>query len=159
MIVEQADLLPVLETLPEGHQTRLGEGGGLVSGGEGQRVRLARALLRPDVSLVLLDEPFRGLGRERRAELLRRAREHWRGATLLCITHDVKETEGFDRVLVMDGGRIVEDGPPAELLAREGSKYRALVDSEEELMKLWSDGSWRKWEIRDGLIQERVRAT
>ena len=158
-IVEQAELLPVLETLPEGHQTRLGEGGGLVSGGEGQRVRLARALARPEVSLVLLDEPFRGLGRERRAELLRCAREHWRTASLLCITHDVMETKGFDRVLVMDSGHIVEDGRPAELLAREGSKYRALVDSERELRSLWSDRSWRKWEIRDGLIQERVRAT
>lgn len=158
-IVEQAELLPVLETLPEGLQTRLGEGGGLVSGGEGQRVRLARALARPDVSLVLLDEPFRGLGRERRAELLRRAREHWRSATLLCITHDLMETEGFDRVLVMDSGHIVEDGRPAELLAREGSKYRALMDSERELRLLWSDRSWRQWEIRDGLIQERVRAT
>ena len=158
-IIEQAELLPVLEMLPEGHQTRLGEGGGLVSGGEGQRVRLARALLRPNVSLVLLDEPFRGLGRNQRGELLRRARAHWRGATLLCITHDVAETEEFGRVLVMDGGHIVEDGRPAELLNREGSRYRALVDSERELMKLWADRSWRKWEIRDGLIEEKIDAT
>ncbi len=154
-IVEQAELLPVLEMLPQGHQTLLGEGGGLVSGGEGQRVRLGRALLRPDVSLVLLDEPFRGLGRELRAVLLRRARAHWREATLLCITHDMSETEGFDRVLVLDGGRIVEDGPPGELLSRKSSRYRALVDSERELRSLWSDGSWRKWEIRDGAIHER----
>ncbi|GMR23656.1 MAG: hypothetical protein BMS9Abin37_2106 [Acidobacteriota bacterium] len=153
-IVEQAELVPVLEMLPQGHQTLLGEGGGLVSGGEGQRVRLGRALLRPEASLVLLDEPFRGLGREQRAELLVRARAHWQDATLLCITHDMSETEGFDRVLVIDGGRIVEDGSPGELLSRNGSRYRALVDSERELMKLWSDGSWRRWEIRDGAIHE-----
>lgn len=157
--VENAELLPVLEMLPEGHQTRLGEGGGLVSGGEGQRVRLARALLRPNVSLVLLDEPFRGLGRDQRRELLLRARQHWRGATLLCVTHDIGETESFDRVLVMEGGRIVEDGAPSELLAREGSSYRALVESERELKKLWSERSWRKWEIRGGRIEEQVDAT
>lgn len=158
-IVEQAELLSVLEMLPEGHQTLLGEGGGLVSGGEGQRVRLARALMRPDVSLVLLDEPFRGLDRNQRAELLRRAREHWRGATLLCITHDVAETAAFDRVLVIDGGRIVEDGDPAVLLRRDDAEYRKLVDSERELMKLWSDPSWRHWEIRDGLLHEKVDAS
>lgn len=158
-IVERTELMSVLEMLPEGHQSVLGEGGGLVSGGEGQRVRFARALLRSDVSLVLLDEPFRGLGRAQRAELLKRAREHWRGATLLCITHDVAETEGFDRVLVVDDGHIVEDGRPEELLAREGSTYASLVDSEKELMKLWSDRSWRKWEIQDGVIQEGTDAT
>ena len=67
----------------------------------------------------------------------------------------MSETEGFDRVLVIDGGRIVEDGPPVELLSQESSRYRALVDSERELSSLWSDGSWRKWEIRDGAIHER----
>jgi ABC-type multidrug transport system ATPase subunit len=72
----------------------------------------------------------------------------------LCITHDVSETEAFDRVLVMEGGRIVEDGDPKTLLSREGSRYRALVDSERELMKLWSDATWRKWEIRDGTVRE-----
>ena len=60
-VIETADLRDLLETLPDGLQTPLGEGGGLVSGGEGQRVRLGRGLLRPGVRLVILDEPFRGL--------------------------------------------------------------------------------------------------
>ncbi len=141
--------------LPEGHQTKLGDGGGLVSGGEGQRVRLARAFMRPSVSLALMDEPFRGLGRRQRAALLRRARELWSGATLLCITHDVSETEGFDRVLVMEGGRLVEDGAPAALAEDTSSRYRALLDSERELMKLWSEKTWRRFEIEDGKVVER----
>ena len=153
-IVEQAALRSVLERLPEGHQSKLGEGGGLVSGGEGQRVRLGRAFWRPEVTLVLLDEPFRGLGRGQRAELLRRARALWRDATLLCVTHDVKETEAFDRVLVFDGGRIVEDGPPKTLAADGSSRYRALLDAERELDTLWKDGTWRHFEIVDGAVRE-----
>ena len=147
------------DLVPEGHQTKLGDGGGLVSGGEGQRVRLARAFMRPNVSLALMDEPFRGLGRQQRADLLRRARELWSGATLLCITHDVSETEGFDRVLVMEEGRLVEDGPPAKLAADRSSRYRALLDSERELMKLWSEKTWRRFEIVGGQVQERDDGT
>jgi ATP-binding cassette subfamily B protein len=154
-IVEQAELRSVLEMLPEGHQTKLGDGGGLVSGGEGQRVRLARAFMRPNVSLALMDEPFRGLGRRQRATLLRRARELWSDATLLCITHDVSETEGFDRVLVMEEGRLVEDGTPAALAEDASSRYRALLDSERELMKVWSEKTWRRFEIVDGRVQEQ----
>ena len=71
-----ADLRGIIEQLPDGLQTTLGEGGTLVSGGEGQRVRFGRGLGRPGARLVILDEPFRGLERSRRATLLRRAREH-----------------------------------------------------------------------------------
>ncbi|MFO1353107.1 MAG: ABC transporter ATP-binding protein, partial [Gammaproteobacteria bacterium] len=76
-VIESANLFGVLERLPEGLQTPLGEGGGLVSGGEGQRVRLGRAMLRPGVRLVILDEPFRGLDREQRRALLAQARRYW----------------------------------------------------------------------------------
>ena len=96
-VVEDADLRRVLEGLPGGLSEVLGEGGGFLSGGEGQRVRFARALLRPGVRLALLDEPFRGLAR---------ARERWRDATLVCATHDLDETLGFDRVVVLDRGRV-----------------------------------------------------
>jgi ATP-binding cassette subfamily B protein len=130
----------------------LGEGGALVSGGEGQRVRLGRAFLRKGVRLALLDEPFRGLDRETREDLLRRARAHWKEATLLAITHDVSECEGFDRVLVLEKGRLVEDGAPSELLDREGSRYRRLLDVEKELSRLWSDGSWRSFRLENGRL-------
>jgi ATP-binding cassette subfamily B protein len=112
-VLEAADLRDLLEKLPDGLQTRLGEG---------QRVRLGRGLLRPGVRLVILDEPFRGLDRERRRALLARARRWWGAATVLCITHDVGETQGFGRVLVVDGGQIVEDGAPADLATRPGSR-------------------------------------
>ncbi|WP_437722548.1 ATP-binding cassette domain-containing protein [Sorangium sp. So ce861] len=152
-VVEEAELREVLERLPEGQKTLLGEGGGLVSGGEGQRVRFGRAMLRSEARLAILDEPFRGLDRERRRALLARARRRFRRATLLCVTHDVGETRAFERVLVVDGGRVVEDGAPAELAARLGSRYRALLDAEAAVQRgLWSSGGWRRLKVVRGRI-------
>jgi ATP-binding cassette subfamily B protein len=142
----------VLSPLSRSSDARLGEGGALVSGGEGQRVRFGRALLRTGVRLALLDEPFRGLDRETRRAFLERAREHWRDATLLAITHDVSESESFDRVLVLDQGRLVEEGTPEELLQRTGSRYRRLIEAERKLAKLWSDGSWRSFRLENGRL-------
>ncbi|MGH9639121.1 MAG: ATP-binding cassette domain-containing protein, partial [Bryobacteraceae bacterium] len=152
--VDRAELGRVIEKLPEGIDTHLGEGGGLISGGEGQRVRFARALARQDVRLAILDEPFRGLDREQRRTLLRRARETWRDSTLLCITHDIAETESFDRVIVVEAGRIAEQGSPAELRARPGSRYAHLLASEERIRKLWSDGFWRRIRVEAGCVEE-----
>ncbi len=155
--IDRALLRGVLETLPDGLQTKLGEGGGLVSGGEGQRVRLGRAMLRKDVRLVILDEPFRGLDREKRRELLARAREFWRGCTILCITHDLEETQGFDRVLVIEGGRIAESGSPAELCGMPHSRYNQLLEAEAETRSgMWSSGLWRRIRIHSGRTVEEV---
>ncbi len=153
--LEKADLLRVLEGLPEGLQTPLGEGGGLLSGGEGQRVRLGRSLFRTEARLVILDEPFRGLDRPLRSELLARVRRHFAGATLLCVTHDVGETQKFARVLVVEDGRVVEDGAPAELSARQGSRYRALLDAEDELRRsLFAGDEFRKVWLEGRALRE-----
>ncbi|HKP56517.1 MAG TPA: ATP-binding cassette domain-containing protein [Polyangiales bacterium] len=155
--LKRADLLDILESLPDGLQTVLGEGGSLVSGGQGQRVRLGRAMLRANVRLAILDEPFRGLDRERRAQLLERARELWRGVTLLCVTHDVVQTQGFDRVLVVEGGRIVENGRPAELSRCESSRYAQLLDADHEnKQQLWRAGSWQRWWLESGQLRREA---
>lgn len=152
-VIQEADLFEVLERLPEGMKTTLGEGGGLVSGGEGQRVRMARAMLRQDVRLVLLDEPFRGLDREARRRLLEKARSYWQQATLICITHDVGETLGFPRVLVMQDGRILEDDAPELLAADENSRYHALLQAEAAVRhNLWSSADWKRWHIDGGQV-------
>ena len=138
-------------------QTSLGEGGGLVSGGQGQRVRLARAMLRSGVRLAILDEPFRGLDRDRRARLLAESRRLWKGVTLFCVTHDVSQTREFDRVLVVEGGRIVENGPPKELLAKDASRYKELLEADlENHQLLWRSGSWRHWWLADGRLVEKA---
>lgn len=146
-----ADLAPVLARFADPAET-LGEAGRLVSGGEGQRIRFARALARDHVRLAILDEPFRGLDRGVRRRLLATARDRWRGATLLCITHDMEETTAFDRVLVLDNGRLVEDGGPQALLRQNGA-YRALVEGERDLSGLiWRNESWDRWQLSDGKL-------
>jgi len=143
--------------LPDGLQTRLGENGGLVSGGEGQRVRLGRALLRPEVRLALLDEPFRGLDREKRRRLLDEARRIWRKATLLGVAHDVGMTAGFDRVAVVEQGRVVEFGPPGALAADPASRYAQLLAAEEEVRRgLWTGAGWRRLWMEDGGLVEKA---
>ncbi len=159
-ILELADLYRLIERLPNGLQSPLGEGGALLSGGEGQRVRLGRALFRPGVRLAILDEPFRGLDRSQRRELLTRARQHWRQSTLICITHDISETRSFDRVLVVDQGRIVEDDRPAALAARPDSHYSALLAAEQAVRTtLWEGAAWRRLWIEEGRLQEAPPST
>ncbi|TXT17977.1 MAG: hypothetical protein FD138_4500, partial [Planctomycetota bacterium] len=146
-----------LDAVPDGLQTVLGEGGGLLSGGQGQRVRLGRAMLGSEARLVLLDEPFRGLDHAKRRELSRRVREHFRDATLLFVSHDVGDTLDFDRVLVIDGGRVVEDGTPAELAATN-TLYRRLLDAEESVRRdVWQANGWRHVQLTDGQLTEAAR--
>jgi ABC-type bacteriocin/lantibiotic exporter with double-glycine peptidase domain len=152
-VIDAADLRRILERLPEGLDTPLGEGGGLVSGGEGQRVRLGRALLRPDVHLVILDEPFRGLDIEQRKILLARARQFWKNATLLSISHDISETLAFPRVLVIEEGRLIQDGTPTELATQAGSRFHSLLESERIIREeLWSRGDWRHLKLEEGKL-------
>lgn len=154
-VIEQAELRHVLDRLPDGLQTLLGEGGGLISGGEGQRVRFGRALARPGVRLVILDEPFRGLDSEQRRALLQRARQVWPRATLLCITHDVGATQAFERVVVVDNGHIVEDGSPSSLAACSGTHYRSLLDAETAVHEgLWANRVWRRLQLVQGDLYE-----
>ena len=113
----------------------------MTSGGEGQRVRFGRALLRDPVRLAILDEPFRGLDGDKRHELLARAREVWRDATLICVTHDIDDTLSFERVIVLDAGRVVEDGKPSVLCNEPDSAYAALLAAERAVKAdLWYDG-------------------
>jgi ATP-binding cassette subfamily B protein len=154
-VLAGADLYQVLERLPDGLQTMLGEGGGLVSGGEGQRVRLGRAMLRPGVRMTILDEPFRGLDRSLRHQMLARARELWQQATLICITHDVGETCDFERVVVMNEGKIVEDDSPSHLRNQPQSLYSRMLAAEQQVREqLWENPEWRLLTLANGRIEE-----
>jgi ABC-type bacteriocin/lantibiotic exporter with double-glycine peptidase domain len=151
--IEEADLDEVLGRLPIGLQTPLGEGGALLSGGEGQRVRLGRGVLRASPRLVILDEAFRGLERARRTALLGRGRARWRDATLLCITHDIVDTLAFSRVLVVAGGRIVEDGAPSELATQE-SRFRELLEADRRIRERFSGAEWRRIVVEGGAVRD-----
>lgn len=151
-VAAAARLDELLPQLPRGMSTPLGEGGALVSGGEGQRVRLARAMSRRRARLVLLDEPFRGLDRELRIDLTTRAFDWWPDATMLYISHHVDETLDFDRVLVIRAGRLVEDGTPTDLMKSE-SIYRSMVQQAETARReLLDPKSWRRMSLEEGKI-------
>lgn len=153
--INDANLRDVLKGLPEGLQTTLGENGALVSGGEGQRVRLGRAMLRPAVRLAILDEPFRGLDRTVRRELLAQTRRIWRSITLLCITHDISDTLAFDRVLVVEQGHVVEQGCPAQLAQLKNSRHRAMLDAEASTRDaIWASSTWRRLRLDQGRLRE-----
>jgi len=155
MIMEQAGLIKVLNSLPYGNETKLGEGGRLVSGGEGQRVRLGRGMYKKDVRLVILDEPFRGLSRTERDQLLQKVINHWHNNTLIFISHDVQDTVNFDRVIVMDNGKIIEDAAPKDLLSKEHSRYRAIIQNEQNIHQLFEKKvKWKKWWIENGKLVE-----
>ncbi len=101
----------IIERLPDGYDTVVGERGGTLSGGQRQCIAIARAMIR-NAPIVILDELTAGLD-PRSAELVTRAlRRLMRGRTVLMITHDYRRLEGADRVVVLDRGRIARIAPP-----------------------------------------------
>lgn len=140
--LDASELLADLGKMVDGLATRIGENGSRLSGGESQRLRIARALVHEDARLVLLDEPFAGMDADQRKRMQAHVLQRWPDATLLWVSHHVRETATFPRVLVFDGGRIVEDGSPQELLGRP-SRYASMVNSESELQRRLHDAPWR----------------
>jgi ABC-type multidrug transport system fused ATPase/permease subunit len=109
--------------LTDGYDTVLGERGVTLSGGQRQRVALARAVLR-DAPIVILDEPTSGLDVATERELLDALGSAIAGKTTFLIAHRLTTVELATRVLVLENGRIVEDGDPRELLRRGGAFTR-----------------------------------
>jgi subfamily B ATP-binding cassette protein MsbA len=112
--------------LPEGYDTVIGERGVRLSGGERQRLAIARALLR-DPPLLILDEATAQLDAEAEREVQEAVARLMAGRTVLVIAHRLATVAHADRVIVLDGGRIVEEGPPAALLAA-GGRYHRMVE-------------------------------
>ena len=112
------------DRLPDGWDTVVGEGGVRLSGGQRRRVALARALVR-DASVLLLDEPTSGLDAASEDAVLRALERAVRGRTVVTVSHQLALAARADRVIVLHGGRVVEQGRHAELLDQDGH-YAAL---------------------------------
>ena len=105
--------------LPEGYDTVLGEGGGSLSGGEKQRISIARAMLK-DAPIVILDEATASVDPENEAELQAAISSLTKGKTLILIAHRLKTVRNADQILVLNGGHIVQRGTHEELIAQPG---------------------------------------
>ncbi len=122
-----------ISALPQGLDTIVGDRGVKLSGGERQRIAVARAFLR-DAPLVILDEATSALDGESE-EAVRKALDRLiQGRTVIAIAHRLSTLRDFDRILVFEGGRLVEDGAPQWLMRRRGA-YSALVDRELRWLK------------------------
>ena len=114
---------------PQGYDTPVGERGSTVSGGQRQRLAIARALLR-DAPVVLLDEATTGLDPRSTRDVLDAVGRLVRGRTSLAVTHDAALALAADRVLWVQDGRILLDGAPEELLARPDGVFAAWVEQQ-----------------------------
>jgi len=118
-VAELARVDELLSRLPDGEATRVGEAGGALSGGERQRVSIARALLKP-APVLLVDEATSALDTENEAAVVAALTATLRPRTQVVVAHRLASIRHADRVLFVDGGRIVEDGSIEELLAAGG---------------------------------------
>jgi ATP-binding cassette subfamily C protein CydC len=116
----------LIEKLPEGYHTQMHEAGSIFSGGERERLALARILLR-NAPVVILDEPTVGLDPITERTLLKTIFKTLEGKTLIWITHHLTGTEKMDQVLFMENGSIHLKGQHAQLM-RESDRYRSLYE-------------------------------
>jgi thiol reductant ABC exporter CydD subunit len=116
-----------IERLPQGYETPLGEGGARLSGGQRQRIAIARAFLR-DAPILILDEATSQQDAASEQAIAAAVTALAVDRTVLVISHRLRFASEADRVVVLAKGRVVEQGPPAELMARAGA-YRRLVES------------------------------
>ncbi|WP_348533320.1 ATP-binding cassette domain-containing protein [Kitasatospora sp. MAA4] len=120
-----ANVHEFVDRLPQRYQTRVGEIGSSLSGGERQRISIARAILK-DAPVVLLDEPTAALDTESEVVVQQAIDRLVVGRTVVVIAHRLSTVVGVDQILVADGGRIVQCGTHAELLAAPEGRYARM---------------------------------
>jgi len=129
-----------ISALPKGYQTEIGENGATLSGGEKQRISIARAILK-DTPVVILDEATASVDPENEQELQKAIEELTKNKTLIMIAHRLNTVRKADKIIVVDEGRVTEQGTHDELMKRDGT-YRRFVNIREEAI------GWKVGEIK-----------
>jgi ATP-binding cassette, subfamily B, bacterial len=121
-----------IEALPHGFATIVGDRGVKLSGGQRQRIAIARAFLK-DAPLLLLDEATSALDGESEEAIQQELGRLMQGRTVIAIAHRLSTVRHFDRIVVLQAGKVVQDGPPDQLVRREGI-YRSLIQREMRIL-------------------------
>ena len=126
-VLHQVGLSKLLEQEEKGLNLWLGDGGRPLSGGEQRRLGLARILLN-NAPILLLDEPTEGLDRETERHILRLILQHAENKTLIMVTHRLSSIEQFDKICVIDNGRLIEEGDYNSLIKKENGFFKRLIE-------------------------------
>lgn len=105
--------------LPDGYQTKIGEGGASLSGGEKQRISIARAMLK-NAPIIILDEATANVDSENEEDLIKAIDELTSNKTVIMIAHRLKTVENANQIIVLDKGKVVQQGKHTKLLKQEG---------------------------------------
>lgn len=124
-----------VEKLPEGYQTMIGENGSMLSGGERQRISIARALLK-DSPVILLDEATASLDAENETQIQKAISRLVKVKSVLIIAHRMRTVEGADKLVLLQEGKVAEQGTPQELLAK-GGLYTKMCKLQQQ------SGNWK----------------
>lgn len=126
-VLHKVGLSKLLEQEGKGLNLWLGDGGRPLSGGEQRRLGLARILLN-NAPILLLDEPTEGLDRETERQILRLILQHAENKTLIMVTHRLSSIEQFDKICVIDNGRLIEEGDYNSLITKENGFFKRLIE-------------------------------
>ncbi len=133
-----ADIHEFIRTLPQGYQTQVGEQGGQLSGGQRQRVAIARSILKA-APVLLLDEATASLDPAAEQEVQRCLERISQGRTTVTVAHRLSTIENASRILVMEGGKVVEEGKFHQLM-EQGGRFRELYEAQERDERLRQAG-------------------
>lgn len=125
--LEVASLTELVQALPEGLETRVGEGGNMLSGGQKQRVSIARAFLK-NAPILIMDEATSALDSKTEQQVVEAMNRLREGRTCITVAHRLGSVMEANRVFVMSAGKVIEEGSPQKLIQMKGFFYRAAKD-------------------------------